>query len=151
MIACSYNGWSRDNAWLTSPNPEKCDNTRLQPHWRRECDHDNHDSSWILQLIAQIAFVRDFSWAASAFGQVSSPLVTLAVEPKHSAARKKPLAPRVRLCLLKNWKWTWQITRPFRDHVTNLVKYDQMLSAFRKKYWHENNRPCHGFRRHLDQ
>ena len=112
MIACSYNGWSRDNAWLTSPNPEKCDNTRLQPHWRRECDHD---SSWILQLIAQIAFVRDFSWAASAFGQVSSPLVTLAVEPKHSAARKKPLAPRVRLCLLKNWKWTWQITRSFRE------------------------------------
>ena len=108
-----------------------------QPQWRRECDHD---CSWILQLIAPIAFVtldvRDFSCAASGFGQVSSPRVTLAEEPKHSAARKKPLAPRVRLCLLKNRKWTWQITRSCH-HVTNLAKYDPMLSAFRNKYWHE--------------
>ena len=31
------------------------------------------------------------------------------------SCEKKPLAPRVRLCLLKNWQWTWQITRSFRE------------------------------------
>ena len=53
--------------------------------------------------------MRSFRFRPSQFAR------SLAEEPKHSAARKKPLAPRVRLCLLKNWKWTWQITRSFRE------------------------------------